>query len=268
MEFLLINHPLDCPVCDKGGECPLQNQALSNGRAARASRTSNAPTRSRSTSPARCCSTASGASCAQRCTRFSEQIAGDPFIALLERGAHAADRHLRGEAVRVLLLRQHGPDLPGRRADRGGLPVPLAALRPGVDAQRLRALRLRLRPAHRPPPRRRPAPDGSGRPGGQRGVELRQGPLGLPVRHPARPARAAAGPPAGRAAEGRRLARGARRGRRRTALGERRRRYSSAAACTVEDAYAYGKFARLALGTNDIDFRARPHSGEEAAFLA
>ncbi|HYO17447.1 MAG TPA: 2Fe-2S iron-sulfur cluster-binding protein, partial [Dermatophilaceae bacterium] len=27
MEFLLINHPLDCPVCDKGGECPLQNQA-------------------------------------------------------------------------------------------------------------------------------------------------------------------------------------------------------------------------------------------------
>ena len=33
MEFLLINHPLDCPVCDKGGECPLQNQAMTNGRA-------------------------------------------------------------------------------------------------------------------------------------------------------------------------------------------------------------------------------------------
>ena len=32
MEFLLINHPLDCPVCDKGGECPLQNQAMTNGR--------------------------------------------------------------------------------------------------------------------------------------------------------------------------------------------------------------------------------------------
>src|ERR1700737_2830851 len=32
MEMLLINHPLDCPVCDKGGECPLQNQAMSNGR--------------------------------------------------------------------------------------------------------------------------------------------------------------------------------------------------------------------------------------------
>src|SRR5499427_10701621 len=33
MELLLINHPLDCPMCDKGGECPLQNQAMSNGRA-------------------------------------------------------------------------------------------------------------------------------------------------------------------------------------------------------------------------------------------
>ena len=37
---------------------------------------------------------------------------------------------------------------------------------------------------------------------------------------------------------------------------------------TAEDAYAYGKFARVALGTNDIDFRARPLSAEEAAFLA
>ena len=33
MEFLLINHPMDCPVCDKGGECPLQNQAMTDGRA-------------------------------------------------------------------------------------------------------------------------------------------------------------------------------------------------------------------------------------------
>ena len=31
LEFLLVNHPLDCPVCDKGGECPLQDQALSHG---------------------------------------------------------------------------------------------------------------------------------------------------------------------------------------------------------------------------------------------
>src|SRR4029078_6139815 len=37
---------------------------------------------------------------------------------------------------------------------------------------------------------------------------------------------------------------------------------------TVEDAYAYGKFARVAAGTNDVDFRARPHSAEELDFLA
>ena len=37
---------------------------------------------------------------------------------------------------------------------------------------------------------------------------------------------------------------------------------------TLEDAYAYAKFARVALGTNDVDFRARPHSSEEAQFLA
>ena len=30
LEFLLLNHPLDCPICDKGGECPLQNQVLAN----------------------------------------------------------------------------------------------------------------------------------------------------------------------------------------------------------------------------------------------
>src|SRR4051794_21116973 len=33
LELLLINHPLDCPVCDKGGECPLQNQTMTNGPA-------------------------------------------------------------------------------------------------------------------------------------------------------------------------------------------------------------------------------------------
>ncbi|MBZ4322794.1 molybdopterin-dependent oxidoreductase, partial [Streptomyces huiliensis] len=37
---------------------------------------------------------------------------------------------------------------------------------------------------------------------------------------------------------------------------------------TLEDAYAYAKFARVALGTHDVDFRARVHSGEEADFLA
>ncbi len=88
MELLLINHPLDCPVCDKGGECPLQNQAMSSGRTEsrfdKVKRTYPKPINLSSQvllDRERC------VLCA-RCTRFfSEQIAGDPFISLLERGA-------------------------------------------------------------------------------------------------------------------------------------------------------------------------------------
>src|ERR1700741_4319349 len=87
MELLLINHPLDCPVCDKGGECPLQNQAMSNGRPETrfedVKRTFPKPINISSEvllDRERC------VLCA-RCTRFSDQIAGDPFIELLERGA-------------------------------------------------------------------------------------------------------------------------------------------------------------------------------------
>ena len=87
MEMLLINHPLDCPICDKGGECPLQNQAMSNGRAEsrfhEIKRTYEKPIPLSSEvllDRERC------VLCA-RCTRFSLQIAGDPFIELFERGA-------------------------------------------------------------------------------------------------------------------------------------------------------------------------------------
>ena len=48
MEFLLINHPLDCPICDQGGECDLQDQAMAYGvRHARVSRKTSAPCRTR-----------------------------------------------------------------------------------------------------------------------------------------------------------------------------------------------------------------------------
>ncbi|MDQ5974673.1 MAG: NADH-quinone oxidoreductase subunit, partial [Actinomycetota bacterium] len=87
MEFLLLNHPLDCPVCDKGGECPLQNQAMSVGRPESRftgeKRTFDKPINVSAQillDRERC------VSCA-RCTRFADQIAGDPMIELLERGA-------------------------------------------------------------------------------------------------------------------------------------------------------------------------------------
>jgi len=80
LEMLLINHPLDCPICDKGGECPLQNQSMSNGRGESryegVKRTFPKPVPISAQvllDRDRC------VLCA-RCTRFSEQISGDPFL--------------------------------------------------------------------------------------------------------------------------------------------------------------------------------------------
>src|SRR5690625_2740218 len=87
MELLLINHPLDCPTCDKGGECPLQNQAMTNGRSEtrfeEAKRTWPKPINISSQvllDRDRCILCA-------RCTRFSDEIAGDKFIEMMDRGA-------------------------------------------------------------------------------------------------------------------------------------------------------------------------------------
>lgn len=87
MEFLLINHPLDCPICDKGGECPLQNQAMSAGRGeSRFTGTKRTFPKPINVSAQILLDRERCVSCA-RCTRFADQIAGDAFIELLERGA-------------------------------------------------------------------------------------------------------------------------------------------------------------------------------------
>ncbi|WP_353066158.1 2Fe-2S iron-sulfur cluster-binding protein [Arcanobacterium hippocoleae] len=86
MEFLLINHPMDCPVCDKGGECPLQNQAMTDGRAKSRfidiKRTYPKPI----SVSAQILLDRDRCILCQRCTRFSTQIAGDAFIQLQGRG--------------------------------------------------------------------------------------------------------------------------------------------------------------------------------------
>ena len=86
LEFLLINHPLDCPVCDRGGECPLQDQTMAYG-----------PGESRFVEEKRHFEKPIPISdvvmldrercilCA-RCTRFSEEISGDPLIEFVDRG--------------------------------------------------------------------------------------------------------------------------------------------------------------------------------------
>jgi NADH-quinone oxidoreductase subunit G len=88
LEFLLVNHPLDCPVCDKGGECPLQDQTLIYG-----------PGESRFVEEKRHFAKPIPVSelvyldrerCIQcdRCTRFAAEVAGDPLISFMGRGDH------------------------------------------------------------------------------------------------------------------------------------------------------------------------------------
>ncbi len=87
LEFLLLNHPLDCPVCDRGGECPLQDQALAFGpgesRYREAKRVYRKPL---PLSPLVNLDRERCVLCA-RCTRFCDQISGDRFIELFARGA-------------------------------------------------------------------------------------------------------------------------------------------------------------------------------------
>ena len=87
LEFLLLNHPLDCPICDRGGECPLQDQALAYGpgesRYVEAKRTYRKPL---PLSPLVALDRERCVLCA-RCTRFCDEISGDRFIELFDRGA-------------------------------------------------------------------------------------------------------------------------------------------------------------------------------------
>ncbi|MFC2360238.1 MAG: 2Fe-2S iron-sulfur cluster-binding protein, partial [Actinomyces dentalis] len=108
MEFLLINHPLDCPVCDKGGECPLQNQALELMASGAQSATRFTDVKRTFPKPLRLTSNIlldrDRCILCQRCVRFVDQIAGDPFIALQGRGAG----HVGGEVTGGLYSEQIG----------------------------------------------------------------------------------------------------------------------------------------------------------------
>ncbi|MEM7096503.1 MAG: NADH-quinone oxidoreductase subunit NuoG [Actinomycetota bacterium] len=86
LELLLINHPLDCPVCDKGGECPLQDQTMSYGpgesRFVEEKRHFEKPIPISDTvylDRERCI-------LCDRCTRFAKEVAGDPLIHFMDRG--------------------------------------------------------------------------------------------------------------------------------------------------------------------------------------
>ena len=267
MEFLLINHPLDCPICDKGGECPLQNQAMSHGYA-----------ESRFTDEKRTYPKPINISanvlldrdrcvlCA-RCTRFSEQIAGDPFIALIERGAlqqvgiyekEPFESYFSGNTIQICpvgaltsaayrfrsrpfdlvstpSVAEHDACGSAIRVDhrRGIVMRRLAGDDPEVNEEWITD---KDRFAHR----YGDLDDRLSRPLVRDGDVLRPAswPEAIDV---AVQGLEAAGSSVGVLTGGR---------------------------LTLEDGYGYSKFARAVLGTNNIDFRARQHSSEEADFLA
>ncbi|HET9894668.1 MAG TPA: NADH-quinone oxidoreductase subunit G [Streptosporangiaceae bacterium] len=268
MEMLLVNHPLDCPMCDKGGECPLQNQAMSNGQG----ETRFEGTKRKFAKPValsaqvlldreRC------VQCA-RCTRFAEQIAGDPLIELVERGPQEQvgiadgvpfDSYFSGNTVQICPVGaltsasyrfrarpfdtvstpsvcEHCASGCRQRTDhrRGMVTRRLAGNAPEVNTE-WNCDKGRFAFAYATAPDRLVSPlvrDADGV------LQPASWPEALDV-----------------AARGLLAARG-------------RSGVLTGGRLTMEDAYGYAKFARVALATNDIDMRARPHSAEETEFLA
>jgi NADH-quinone oxidoreductase subunit G len=86
LEFLLINHPLDCPVCDKGGECPLQDQTMAYGPGE--SRFVEEKRHKEKPIPLSDLVLLDRERCilCDRCTRFASEVAGDPLIHFINRG--------------------------------------------------------------------------------------------------------------------------------------------------------------------------------------
>jgi NADH-quinone oxidoreductase subunit G len=266
MEFLLINHPLDCPVCDKGGECPLQNQAMSTGRPESryegVKRTFEKPVPISSQvllDRERC------VLCA-RCTRFSEQIAGDPFITLNDRGAlqqvgiyenDPFESYYSGNTVQICPVGA----LTGTSYRFRARPFDLVSIDSAcehcasgcamrTDIRRGKTLR---RLAGDDPSVNEEWNCDKGR-WAFKYLTSRERVTNPMIRGADGELHEASWPEAiAFAAAG---LKGKRAG---VLVGGR---------ATVEDAYGYSKFARIALGTNDIDFRARPHSDEETSFLS
>ena len=97
LEFLLINHPLDCPVCDKGGECPLQDTTMSFGPGE--SRWVEEKRHYRKPIPISETVNLDRERCilCDRCTRFADEVVGDPLIHFMDRGANTQVNTFPGE---------------------------------------------------------------------------------------------------------------------------------------------------------------------------
>ena len=266
MEFLLINHPLDCPVCDKGGECPLQNQAMSNGRPESryegVKRTFEKPINISSQvllDRERC------VLCA-RCTRFSEQIAGDPFITLNERGAlqqvgiYESDpfnSYFSGNTVQICpvgALTGASYRFRARPFDLVSTPSACEHCASGCDMRTdIRRGKTLRRLAGEDASVNEEWSCDKGR-WAFKYISSRERITTPLVRGEDGELHEASWPEALAAAA--------------AGLAGSRAAVLAGGRLTTEDAYGYSKFARVALGTNDIDFRSRTNTAEERDFLA
>jgi NADH-quinone oxidoreductase subunit G len=267
MEFLLINHPLDCPICDKGGECPLQNQAMTTGRAdTRFQGTKRTFPKPINVSAQVLLDRERCVSCA-RCTRFAEEIAGDPFLSLLERGANQQvgtsedqpfDSYFSGNTIQICpvgALTSAKYRFRSRPFDLISVPTACEHCASGC------ALRTDVRRGQVMRRLAWDAPEVNEEWNCDKGrfafPYISEGRLTTPlVRDEAGELVPASWPEAIRVA-----ARGLQAAGAKTAV-------LTGGRLTVEDAKSYASFAREVIGTNDVDFRARSLSDEETAFLA
>ncbi len=272
MEFLLINHPLDCPVCDKGGECPLQNQAMSNGRGesrfAESGGVKRVYPKPINISAQVLLDRERCVLCA-RCTRFSEQIAGDPFIELLERGAlqqvgiyerQPFDSYFSGNTIQICpvgALTSAAYRFRSRPFDLVSTPsvADLDACGSAIRIDHRRGKVMRRLAGNDPEVNEEWITDkdrfaflASREDDRLTHPQVRDDETGE--------LRVASWPEAFAVA-----ARGLQGAKKKVGL-------LPGGRLTAEDAYAWSKFARVVCRTNNIDFRARAHSAEEAAFLA
>ncbi|WPB59083.1 NADH-quinone oxidoreductase subunit NuoG [Xylophilus sp. GOD-11R] len=99
MEFLLINHPLDCPICDQGGECQLQDLAVGYGGSASRYAEEKRVVFHKDVGPLISMEEMSRCIHCTRCVRFGQEVAGVMELGMIHRGEHSEITTVMGDTV-------------------------------------------------------------------------------------------------------------------------------------------------------------------------
>ena len=99
MEFLLINHPLDCPICDQGGECQLQDLAVGYGASASRYDEDKRVVFPKDVGPLISMKEMNRCIHCTRCVRFGQEVAGVMELGMIHRGEHSEITTIKGETI-------------------------------------------------------------------------------------------------------------------------------------------------------------------------